>query len=381
MTAVTSSAQFLHKASEIASFYGFRPAHSVGEYLPKGVRFGKNDARTFDGVAQACVTCLAGKERDVLLCFHANQTPSDFGAIPGISNKEAGEFAISLIGAHTSIGEIVALKTILAILSDSGTNIKGVRIGSAGDRDSQARFAREMSAYLKKRAADIPDCCRESSVSNPLSLISCGDSVCASIISEGPRSTAFLSERSRVHFREVLEYLERIDMPYQLDDHMAHDSGLPRVLFSMDIEEGGVVLGARGGRYDDYVRRLTGKKDASGVKASIFFRKKGLDRSAFIFETKRKSAKVYFIKLGLEATLKGLHVLDALRKARIPVYQSFSGDRLAPQLSEAEKLAVPYLIIMGQREALQDAVIVRRVATRSQQIVAIRELPQFLRMV
>lgn len=386
---------FLKKASDIASFYGFRHAQSLDRELPKDQRLAITGSRDADRIAEACVSCMVtrnlkavslaekpslAEKSDAMLCFHANPSPTEAPA--GINPKDVAEFGISIVGPQGSIGEIVAMKTLFSILADTGTRVRGVRIGSGGDRDSQLRFARELGVYLKKRHADVGDCCREAMVQDPLSLLRCENGTCSSVIAEGPRAMSFLSEKSRSHFREVLEYLERAGIGYELDEHLVYDPKLPRVLFSIDIDgEDGLVVDARGGRYDDHLRRLTGRKDASIVRASILFKKKGLERSAFAYDDRERRAKIYFVKLGLEAALKSLTVMDSLRKARIPVYQSFSADKLGPQLSEAERLKVPYLIIMGQREAMQDAVIVRRVETRSQQMVRVTDLPQYLKAV
>lgn len=387
---------FLKKASDIAAFYGFRHAQTLDQELPRDRRLAITGARDPDRIAEACVTCMVARAakppadpnqkpsdvrpQDAMLCFHANPSPTE---VPqGQNAKELAEFGISIVGSSGSIGEIVALKTLFSILADSGARVRGVRIGSGGDRDSQARFARELGAYLKKRQADLGECCREPASQDPLSLLHCGSEGCAKLLEEGPRAMSYLSERSRSHFREVLEYLERAGMNYELDERLVYDLRLPRVLFSVDIDgEDSLIVGARGGRYDDHLHKITGKKDVSVVRASIFFKKKGLDRAAFTYAESPRRAKIYFVKLGLEASLKSLTVLDSLRKARIPVYQSFSADKLGPQLSEAERLKVPYLIIMGQREAMQDAVIVRRVETRSQQMVRVIDLPTYLKAV
>jgi histidyl-tRNA synthetase len=387
---------FLRKASDIASFYGFRPAQTLQSVMPKGERFSVADTRDFDRVAQVCITCLSEKApvvvvppgtpvppvyaKDAMLHFTVNPAPAE--APGGLAPRDVAEFGISIVGSPGSIGEIVALKTMFAIMNDVGLKMRAVRLGSAGDRDSKARFSRELGNYFKKRGADLSECCKESSATDPLSMFHCQSEDCRQLLREGPRAMNYLSEKSRAHFREVLEYLERMDMPYELDDRLVYDDKQPHVLFAIDLEnENSLISAVRGGRYDDHVRRITGKKEATAVRASIFFRKQGASRSDLACELKERQAKVYFIKLGLEATLKGLTVVDALRKAKIPVYQSFSGDKLAPQLNEAERLKVPYLIIMGQREAMQDAVIVRRVETRSQNIVPIVDLPQFLRTV
>jgi len=383
--------QFLRKAADVASSYGFRHAGSLDRELPRGQKLLITGARNFDRIAGACVSCLSVKAAaalaepgtsysEVMLCFHSNPSPTEAPA--GFEPKDVAEFGVGIIGAAGSIGEIVALKTLFAILHDTGGRVSGVRIASAGDKDSQARFSRELGVYLKKRAGDIGQCCLETSATNPLSILTCKEDGCVHIASEGPRSMGYLSEKSRTHFKEVLEYLERSDVPYQLDERLVLDEKMPRVQFAVDLEgDDNFVIAAGGGRYDDHVRNITGKKDATAVRASLYFRKKDSAKNAFNIDPKERSAKIYFVKLGLEAALKSLTVLDSLRRAHIPVYQSFSSDKLAPQLSEAERLKVPTLIIMGQREAMQDAVIVRRVETRSQNIIRIPELPQFLRAI
>ena len=45
----------------------------------------------------------------------------------------------------------------------------------------------------------------------------------------------------------------------------------------------------------------------------------------------------------------------------------------------AENLKVPYIIIMGQKEALENAVIVRNMANRSQTVVPIPKLADYLK--
>ncbi len=391
------SESFLKKASDIASFYGFRHARGLSTLVPRDKKFSVADSKNFEKVAQACVDCLSVRPiettpptpvypKDAMLFYHVNPQPAmPYMRVPSTSPtlaRDLAEFSVEIVGSAGSIGEIVSLKTIFAILNDANIGVRGVRIGSAGDKDSQARFARELSLYVKKRHADLGECCRERAHHDPFMLFTCTHEGCGGVLSEGPRAMNYLSEKSRTHFKEVLEYLERAGIGYELDERLVYDEHMPRVLFSVDLENSdGLVVAATGGRYDDHLRRITGKKDVTAVRASIFFRRNGASRSALSMDPKERRAKIYFVKLGIEAALKSLTVLDGLRKARIPVYQSFSSDRLAPQLTEAERLKVPYLVIMGQREALQDAVIVRRVATRSQQIVRIKELPNYLRAV
>ncbi|MFA6898534.1 MAG: His/Gly/Thr/Pro-type tRNA ligase C-terminal domain-containing protein, partial [Candidatus Paceibacterota bacterium] len=94
-----------------------------------------------------------------------------------------------------------------------------------------------------------------------------------------------------------------------------------------------------------------------------------------------KKPKVFYIQLGFEAKRKSLGVIELLRHAKIPVYQSISRDRLGSQFAAAEKMGVPYIMIMGQKEAVENSVIVRNLANRSQETVPIADLPKYLRKI
>jgi histidyl-tRNA synthetase len=92
-----------------------------------------------------------------------------------------------------------------------------------------------------------------------------------------------------------------------------------------------------------------------------------------------KKPKIYFIQLGSEAKLKSLNIIEILRKAHVPIAQSLSKDSLGSQLAIAEKLGVPYALIFGVKEALEDSVIVRDMSNRSQETVKLSKLLDYLK--
>jgi histidyl-tRNA synthetase len=71
--------------------------------------------------------------------------------------------------------------------------------------------------------------------------------------------------------------------------------------------------------------------------------------------------------------------METLRKNRIPVHQSISKDSLGAQLALAEKMEIPYCIIFGQKEAMDNTVIVRNMETRSQDTVKIDALSDYIK--
>jgi len=367
-----SPASFLKLSQDVASFYGFRPLREVERRLPSGAL--KRGAHNFAYASQALAHSSA---TEPAMAYYASTSPLHLPH--GLLTREVGEFGLQVAGARESVGEVLLLKTVATILSEWGGSVVRVRLNAMGDKDSRMRFARELSGYLRRQAHNLPPEWRERAVQDPMAFYICTEAACLAVAEQAPRAMSFLSEKSRAHFKEVLEHLEHLGLPYELDDTLVGDEREPRITFAIDTAEDATVVGSVGGRFDDHVRRLTGRKDASAVHASLYFRKKGLSPSSFALDGSRVRPRLYFVQLGLRAKLKSLAVSDILREARIPVLQSFDSSKLSPQLAAATAAGVSHLIIMGQREALDGTVIVRAADNSAQTTLSLLQLPRYLK--
>src|SRR3989344_1681099 len=192
---------FVAKATAIASFYGFKPVRNIESRLASfGERPGKS-ARSFDEVASVCVLCTAREKRGPALCFSVHAIPEEARYSP----REFAEFSLQLIGASSSLGDVFVIKTALTILEDMGIKLKEIRINSTGDRESQGRYGKELSFYIRKRLDELTPTCRTAVMDNPFALFSCEEDTCRGVALEAPRALTFLTEQSREHLREVLE--------------------------------------------------------------------------------------------------------------------------------------------------------------------------------
>ncbi len=174
-----------------------------------------------------------------------------------------------------------------------------------------------------------------------------------------------------------------MDIAYQIDKTLVRGlSYYTHTVFEIieTMEDGTTMTIAGGGRYDYLGRALGSKKDIPAMGGSI-----GMDR---IIERPwfkdlapriLKKPKVYFIQVGYEAKLKSLNVIEILRKAHVPMMQSLSKDSLSAQLAVAEKSGAPYTLIFGQKEAMEQSVIVRNMETREQDTVPLTELNTYIK--
>ncbi len=364
-----SPAAFLKLSQDVASFYGFRPLREIERSIPGS----KKVTHTFDS-ASATLGQAAGSLP--LMAYYASAHPQ---YAPQGATREVGEFGLQVSGAQESVGEVLLLKTVTTILSEWGHDAARLRLNAMGDRDSRMRFARELSAFIRRHAHELPPELRERSMVDPFALYQTPTEETKALLEQAPRAMNFLSEKSRAHFREVLEHLEHLGLSYELDDMLVGDEREPKISFAIDTAEDATVVGTMGGRFDEHVRRISGRKDASAVHASLYFRKGGLSPTSFVLESSGSKPRLYFVQLGLRAKLQSLKVSDILREARIPVLQSFDATKLSPQLQAAQAAGVSHLIIMGQREALDGTVIVRAADNSAQTTLGLAQLPRYLK--
>ena len=381
----TSPAAFLKLSADVASFYGFRPVRDIEKTLVDRTAHLLNDKvektrglHSFATAAMLGGTMATFRPNEPILTFYA--TPSPLFVPSRMQAREVGEFGLQVVGTPEGVGEVMLLKTVATILNEWGVPLKKIRVNALGDRDSQNRFAREASLHARKHYEKLEPEHRAEVAHNPLALYLSACENCRAVAEEGPRPMHFLSEKSRTHFRSVLEYLEKLGFPYELDELLISDERGAHVSFALDIEgDDATVLGAFGGRYDDYFKREAHRKDTTGVAASMYFRKKGSSASNFSSLSGARKPKVYFAQLGTRAKLQGLAVLDMLRHAKVPVLQSFGASHLSVQLEAARKGGVSHLLIMGQREALDGTIIVRSMQNSVQHIVSVTEIPRLLK--
>jgi histidyl-tRNA synthetase len=376
-------ASFLKHASEVAQFYGFKPMQDIERALEErqNVPVGRRKRvplYTFPSAAQVAASHAAARPGEPVLGFYATPAPTHTPAY--YPAREVGEFGLQVLGTHESVGEVVVIKTVAMIASEWGLKVTRVRLNALGDRDSQHRFERELALHARKHASRLEATCKDEAMKDPFTMYRCTKQSCIDVASEAPRPVHFLSEKSRSHFRTVLEHVEQLGLNYELDDMLVGDERAPHLAFALDFEGAdSTVVGVFGGRFDEYLRRETRRKDSAGVGASLFFRKKGVTASACQPSNRAYKPKVYFAQLGLRAKLQGLTVVDMLRAARVPVRQSFDTSHLGNQLAVARELGVSHLLIMGQREALDGTLIVRSMQNSAQTTIALSEIPRFLK--
>ncbi len=292
---------------------------------------------------------------------------------------------LEIIGSSGSIAEATLIQTTRAILTEEGFTDTAVEINSIGDRDSIARFTRELTAYYRKHINDMTPECRQMLKRDPFELLSCHDEPCIELNAKAPRSMDFLSENSRRHLEEILEYCETLGIPYTINNSLignrkyCTETICAIVNNKIDSKKKEQRLLAIGVRYNGLAKRLNMKRDVQGVGMSILIKESSPALRKSVSKVKRPIAS--FVQLGLESKLIALNVVEKLRQVKVPLYLCLAKDRLTAQVSANEKFHMPYTIVMGKKEAVEKTAIVRNTDTHAQSVISLEELSQHMKKI
>lgn len=409
---------FFEKAEEIANYYGFQPIQTP--HLEKIDLFGATLGSETDIVEKQMYTLKTrGGDRLVLRpegtapvvraylkhgmhtrpqpvmlwykgSFFRHENPQ-FGRF-----REFQQFGLEILGEENSIADATVIKVALIILEELGLNQLLVHINSIGDKECRNIYRKELMSYYRRKFNHLCKDCKRRLKENPLRLLDCKEENCVSLKNEAPQMINYLCSECKAHLKEVLEILDTLNIPYFLDHYLVR--GLDyysRTVFEIFLDEKNNAeeknenptessqfrnfsLGG-GGRYD-YLAKILTNKSVAGVGVAL-----GSERIIMALNEKKllrqksRPPKIFFIQIGAAAKRKSLLIMEMFRKANLPLAQSVTKESLKSQLKIAGKLETPLILILGQKEALEDTIIVRDTASGSQETVPYSKLIDFIK--
>ncbi|PIR68251.1 histidine--tRNA ligase [Candidatus Nomurabacteria bacterium CG10_big_fil_rev_8_21_14_0_10_35_16] len=398
---------FFEKAQEIAIYYGFKPIETpILEYkeiftssIGEGTDIVDKEMytlRTKGGSQLALRPEHTGALMRAYIEHGMQSMPQpillyQYGPVFRHDKPQRGryrqfwQFDLDALGSDKSIMDALVIKAGLSILEEAGVKNLVIDVNSIGDKECRNTYLKELVNYYKKNINSLGTVDRNRLKTNPLRILDSKEEKTIEVNKNAPDSISFLCTSCKKHFKEVLEYLEEMNINYRINKNLVRGlSYYTRTVFEVytegEGEDGLPAQIASGGRYDYLAHQIGNKKDVPAVGFSI-----GVDRVIASPWYKKltpriiKKPKICFIQLGAEAKLKSLNIIDILRRAHIPITQSLSKDSLGSQLSIAEKLNIPYVLIFGVKEALEDSVIVRDMSNRSQETVKLNKLLEYLK--
>jgi len=298
--------------------------------------------------------------------------------------RQFWQFGFEVLGEKSPVVDVQIIQIFYNILRELKLKNLIIEINSIGDSQCRPYYKKLLVSYFRSRESALCFDCRRRLRENPLRILDCKEEKCQPVIAQAPQMIDHLCDECHSHFKEVLELLDEIELPYRLNPYLVRglDYYTKTVfeIFSEEPGKGELAEGvardalAGGGRYDALVKLLGGRDTPASGAAAGLERIIATMKSKGIMFKKPAPTQIFLAQLGNLAKRKSLGLLEDFRKAKIPVAESLGRDSLKAQLKIANKIGVKYALIFGQKEALEGTIIIRDMKTGRQETVKLEKV-------
>ena len=281
------------------------------------------------------------------------------------------EFGFEILGNFNHLTEAQVIGGVWEFLLSLGLKDLSLEINNIGKAECQRVYQGSLADYLSGKKYELCDACNEHLGGRVLNVFRCNNLDCQAVLSEAPTVLDFLDPESHKHFTNILEALDELGVPYQLNPFYAGPDGHSRtnLVIKCKTKSGSQVLG-EGGYHDDLMQNLCGKNYCCfGFSGSLLQIREALE-SGKVSVSKEQSSEVFLVPLGELASKKSLRLFRDLTNQKIGVYDHFGNLGVKNQLKQAETFKASIALIMGQKEAMDEMVILRDVKSGMQEVIS-----------
>ncbi len=285
--------------------------------------------------------------------------------------RQFWQFGFEIFGAAHPISDAQLILAGRSVFRSLGIETV-VQINCLGDKAVRQQYGKALQAYFRTKKSELTEDQRLTLQKNPLRLLDSKDPKLVELLADAPQIVDHLDEASRQHFVQVLEYLDEAEVAYNLNPRLVR--GLDyytKTVFefwAQNDESGQSALGG-GGRYDTLVEQLGGQPTPSAGFAV------GVER--LIMKAKELSPnplpivrpEVFMAQLGEPARKKTLKIFEALQVRGVRLSEAMTKDGLKQQLEVANRVGAQYTLIIGQKEIMDDTVLIRDMENGIQEVV------------
>jgi len=296
-----------------------------------------------------------------------------------LKGKNDDKITLDIVNLESAVAEALVIKTAISILEEEGYKDISIVLNSIGDKESQKTFKKELINYYKLRADELKAIEKKKISTDPVDIYYSPKEYLEEINQNAPSPIDHLSEEAFDHFKKVTEYIDNFGIEYNIDPKLVGDKRFfSKIIFKIFATEPGKKEKkevAFGGRYDEIAAESLKKRKASAVGLHMSYKQKNKGK----IKLRDNLVNIHLLKIGSTSELKFLEILNIFKKMRIPIKFYVSERKISDQLKKAQKDGAEKLIILGEKEAKNDKVLIREASDSSQKEVKIKDLEKILK--
>lgn len=296
--------------------------------------------------------------------------------------RELSQIGVEVLGSDSAIIDAEVISLAYRTLEEMGIDNITVKINTLGDSKSRENYRSALIKYLEPHLNELCEDCQKRFKTNPLRILDCKVDKDSEILKNAPSIMDYLNEESRIRFKKVLEYLEYLDIDYEIDTNIVR--GLDyynHTVFELvaDLNElGNASTLCGGGRYNNLVTNLGGP-ETPGIGFAC-----GVDRLMIVLQELNKEIKientldVYVMAVNEEEKITALRLVQDLRWSEIKTEMDTLNRGLKAQFKQADRLNARLLVILNSEDLQKGMITVKDNLTKEETKVDENEILDYI---
>ena len=294
--------------------------------------------------------------------------------------REHHQFGLECFGAKEATADAELILLAYNLLKDLGVGNLSVEINSIGCPNCRPVYHARLKEFLGERIHDMCETCRERFDRNPLRVLDCKEKKCQELTKDAPSMLDLLCDECRDHFEQLKQCLDGAGIPYRVNPRIVR--GLDyytKTVFEIMVETpDGKLTVCGGGRYDNLVEQI-GEQSIPAVGFGMGLERVLMQLDADGVEIPKPDWYEVFVTYMGTNRPQAFALVQQLRAAGIRADMDHCGRSLKAQFKYANKTGAPVTAVIGDDEAANGTVKLKRMSDGTEQTVAVAEAAKIVR--
>lgn len=250
-----------------------------------------------------------------------------------------------------------------------------IRIGAIGCPSCRGKFLKELKAFLDQHRAELCKDCRALTKETGQNFFGCRREGCQKLTHDSPTLLDQVCERCAGALREILESLESLGLHYDIEPH------IPLFHPSSIIHNYELLIPRLKEPIGQGARTVSLTRVFGGPETHLAWSSLTLEQLSRRFSTSLRldHSHVFVVQIGERSKILSYELLNELALGGIQAMFAPDRSSIKAQLQLAQKIRVPYTVIIGEKEALEGSVIIRETESGAQDSLDRAQLLQYLK--
>ncbi len=277
--------------------------------------------------------------------------------------RELTQFGVEALGSDAPSQDAEVISLAVRAIEEMGIENITVKINSLGDIETRNNYREALKKHLEPYIKDLCSDCQKRFLTNPLRILDCKVDKDHEALKTAPKIREYLNSSSKERFAKVLEYLEYLDIDYEIDDNLVrgldyYDHTVFEIVTDMEELGNANTIGA-GGRYNGLVEKLGGPSTPCVGFAC------GIDRLIIVLKELNKTRDisnnldVYITAVNEEEKLKAVILAQDLRLSEVKCEMDTLARSLKAQFKQADRLKAKLLILLNSEDLKKGIITVK----------------------